>query len=295
MFERYWEIKRARQRLMHKGYIACALKIWVSIMLLSGCTEKSSYDTPTITVTIEPLRYFTEQIAADRFKVVTMVPQGGSPETYEPSAQQMAALAHSSLYIKVGEIGFERTWTKRLQDNAPHCLFINASEGIEPLSTPHGHADPHTWMSTKNARLMAQNIFKALCQVNTADSALFRHNLNTLLATIDSVDTTIRQQLNKKQARAFLIYHPVLTYYAHQYGLKQIALEEESHEPSAADLQRVTDAARAQGVSTFFVQREFANANIKAVLHELNCKQVVINPLGYHWDKEMKHIALKLK
>ena len=142
---------------------------------------------------------------------------------------------------------------------------------------------------------MAQNIFKALCQVNTADSALFRQNLNTLLATIDSVDTTIRQQLNKKQARAFLIYHPVLTYYAHQYGLKQIALEEESHEPSAAGLQRVTDAARAQGVSTFFVQREFANANIKAVLHELNCKQVVINPLGYHWDKEMKHIALKLK
>lgn len=134
---------------MHKGYIVCALTIWVSIMLLSGCTEKSSYDTPTITVTIEPLRYFTEQIAADRFKVVTMVPQGGSPETYEPSAQQMAALAHSSLYIKVGEIGFERTWTKRLQDNAPHCLFINASEGIEPLSTPHGHADPHTWMSTK--------------------------------------------------------------------------------------------------------------------------------------------------
>ena len=87
----------------------------------------------------------------------------------------------------------------------------------------------------------------------------------------------------------------MLTYYAHEYGLKQITLEEESHKPSAADLQRVTDAARAQGVSTFFVQREFANANIKAVQRELNCKQVVINPLGYQWDKEMTHIAQKLK
>lgn len=300
MFEKFSKIKPSMPRLINISPMACALHIMGSLLLsclllLSACTEKSRYDKPTITVTIEPLRYFTEQIAADRFQVVTMVPRGGSPETYEPSAQQMTALAHSSLYIKVGEIGFERTWTKRLQDNAPHCLFVNASEGIAPLSTPHGHADPHTWMSAKNARLMAQNIFKALCEVNAADSALFRKNLNTLLATIDSVDANIRQQLASKPQRAFLIYHPVLTYYAHEYGLKQITLEEESHEPSAADLQRVTDAAHAQGVSTFFVQREFANANIKAVQRELNCKQVDINPLGYQWDKEMTHIAQKLK
>ena len=45
-------------------------------------TEKNG-DKPVITVTIEPLRYFTEAVAGDRFTVVSMVPKGTSPETYE--------------------------------------------------------------------------------------------------------------------------------------------------------------------------------------------------------------------
>ena len=44
--------------------------------------NKNEDDKPVITVTIEPLRYFTEAIAGDNFNVVSMVPKGSSPETY---------------------------------------------------------------------------------------------------------------------------------------------------------------------------------------------------------------------
>ena len=280
---------------MHKGYFACALTIWVSIMLLSGCTEKSSYDTPTITVTIEPLRYFTEQIAADRFKVVTMVPQGGSPETYEPSAQQMAALAHSSLYIKVGEIGFERTWTKRLQDNAPHCLFINASEGIEPLSTPHGHADPHTWMSTQNAVVIARNIYRALAAVDTKDSLYFKANLENLVSRINILDTHIREQITRDKSTAFLVYHPSLTYFARDYRLRQIPIEEEGREPSVSQLMATIKVAKDSQVKCLFLQKEFANRNTRIVARETGATVITINPLSYNWEDEMLLTAKRLK
>ena len=47
-----------------------------------GQQNKKNDDKPVITVTIEPLRYFTEAIAGDEFTVVSMVPKGSSPETF---------------------------------------------------------------------------------------------------------------------------------------------------------------------------------------------------------------------
>ena len=59
-----------------------------------------------MSVTIEPFRYFVEQIAGDKVSVNVMVPAGSNPETYEPTPQQMVKLSNSTLYFKVGRIGF---------------------------------------------------------------------------------------------------------------------------------------------------------------------------------------------
>lgn len=98
---------------------------------------KSAEDTRSIIVSIEPLRYFTEQIAGDRFVVKSMVPKGSNPETYEPTARQMIDLSKSDMYIKVGQIGFERAWMKKLEKNAPHTIVIDSSQGIEMATTMH--------------------------------------------------------------------------------------------------------------------------------------------------------------
>ena len=77
-----------------------------------GQQNKKNDDKPVITVTIEPLRYFTEAIAGDEFTVVSMVPKGSSPETYDPTPQQLVDLAQSKAYFRIGYIGFEQTWTE---------------------------------------------------------------------------------------------------------------------------------------------------------------------------------------
>ena len=53
-----------------------------------GQQNKKNDDKPVITVTIEPLRYFTEAIAGDEFTVVSMVPkvQVRKPTTPRPSS-----------------------------------------------------------------------------------------------------------------------------------------------------------------------------------------------------------------
>ena len=80
------------------------LLFFIITLVALSCREEPRHaiGRSVITVTIEPLRYFTECIAGDKFDVETMVPKGGNPETYEPSARQMINLSNSVLYIKIG-------------------------------------------------------------------------------------------------------------------------------------------------------------------------------------------------
>ena len=267
---------------------------YVVLMVTAGtlfsCSSAKNDNANKITVSIEPLRYLTEQIVGDRFEVVTMVPKGSSPETYEPTARQMADLSESILYIKVGELGFERTWMPRLTSNAPHITVVNSSEGI----TSHIGDDPHSWMSARNAIIMAHNIYEAVKRIDVKDSVLFRQRLDSLCSVIHATDKYIRQTTAQAHCKSFIIYHPALTYFASDYGLEQLALEEHGREPSAAELEQIISTARAKGVKTMFVQREFANRNVDIINNTIGARKVEINPLGYDWNKEMRRIAAEM-
>ena len=266
----------------------------MSTVSLTACTNPTAKSTQTLMVSIEPLRYFAEEIAGNRFQVTTMVPQNSNPETYEPTAQQMIALNESRLFFMVGEIGFERTWSKRLQQNAPQTTFVNTSNGIKLIAHGHGISDPHTWMSCQNANIIARNMLQALIQCSPKDSSYFAKNFQQLQQTITQTQQTLVAMLQGKHS-TFLIYHPSLSYFAHEYGLQQLTIEEEGREPSALQLQQLIKTAHLKKPRVLFMQKEFANRNIHVVAESTHTKIVEINPLSYQWPQEMRHIAQALQ
>lgn len=271
------------------------LALSILFFLLAACTEEKKNQGRNITVTIEPLRYFTEQIAGSKFQVSTMVPQGSNPETYEPTTRQMVKLADSRLYFKVGNIGFERTWMKRLTENAPDLKVIDTSKGIPLAKSSNGVPDPHTWMSCKNAIILSGNIYEALAREDPQDKVYFKRNLDRLVSRIHSTDRQIRSILEKSTGRTFLIYHPALTYFAREYHLKQLPIEEEGREPSAAQLQTLISQARKENAGVMLIQKEFSSRNTAIVTSGSHARQEIINPLDYNWQKSILHIAYLLK
>ena len=248
---------------------------------------------PTVTVTIPPYQYFVDKIAEDKVDVNVMVSNGNNPETYEPYAQQMMELSKSALYLKVGSIGFEQTWMKKLQDNAPDMKVIDTSTGITPAKTPGGNTDPHVWMSCKNARIISSNIFKALCILEPKNKAFFEKNYLSLLKIIDKRDSTIREGFKNhpEMVRKFVIYHPILTYFARDYQLEQLAIEEEGREPSASQLKNLIERARKEKIKFCLIQAEFANRNTNTFINESHTKPMDINPLQGEWNWAMQEAA----
>lgn len=267
------------------------IALFAVAFILAAC-EGTKREKPVVTVTIEPLRYFVEQIAGDKVSVTTLVPKGSSPETYEPTAQQMVNMSKSALFVKVGNLGFERTWMEKLNTLTSHITIVDTSEGIEYVSaSDRGITDEHTWMSTKNALVIAHNIYLALTKVDSSSSVYYKERYDSLVASINKLNSTITQQLKSIDNRSFIIYHPALTYFAKDYSLTQLALEEDGREPSAASLAKLITNAKKLGTKLMFVQKEFDNRNREIITIETGVKTVDINPLDYNWDKQMTLVA----
>lgn len=275
------------------GYRYIYIVMALCAAALHGCGNGEKSGKPVVTVTIEPLRYFTEAVAGDKFRVTTLVPKGSSPETYEPTPQQMAALAESRLYIKVGEIGFERTWMDKIRDNATGIKVIDSSEHIILKRTSNGIHDPHTWMSCRNAEIISANICKALAEYDPDNKAYYKANLERLKEKI--YDTKAKILGMKHKSDTFLIYHPSLTYFAQEFGLFQLPVEEEGREPGARQIQDIIETARSRNARVMFVQKEFSNRNVETITKAVKATTVEINPLSYDWHGEMMKVAKALK
>ena len=276
----------------------------LTLVILCGCGNANhNSDKPIITVTIEPLRYFTEAIAGEHFKVVSMVPKGSSPESYDPTPQQLVALGNSQAYLRIGYIGFEQAWMKKLEANHPNMKVYDTSQGIDLIrSEGHWHGDhfheggvePHIWNSTQNASMMADNIYKALCELDSTHQEEYKHRLDSLKKTIARTDENVKAIL-KNASTSFLIYHPALSYFARDYGLKQISIEEGGKEPSPAHLKELIELCKREKIRVIFVQQEFDQRNAQLIADELGIKVVSINPLSYDWTDEMENAARSLQ
>lgn len=296
------------------------LLLLITLLLAASCKSRSRQgesndDKPVITVTIEPLRYFTEAIAGDRFTVKSMVPKGSSPETYDPTPQQLVDLAKSKAYFRIGHIGFEQTWIDKLTDNAPHLQLFDTSRGINLIYDDshvhqyHSHgaegadesdthtigAEPHVWNSTANAEIIAGNILNALRTLDKANDSLYIERYNALCRKIEQTDSLIRRMLASPDAdRAFMIYHPALSYFTRDYDLLQIPIEAGGKEPSPAHLKELINTCKEENVRVIFVQPEFDRRNAELIAQQTGTKVVDINPLAYNWEEEMMKTAKAL-
>ncbi len=267
-----------------------------------------------MTVTIEPQRFFLEQIVGDRFTVNTLVPPGGSPETYQPPPSVMMDLGKSERYFQVGGLGFEEAWSRRLKEINPDVTVVNCSERIDLMEGDghhhdemegHGHhhgdkeehsshhegLDPHVWTSPRTMKPFTRHMVEEVIAIDPRNEAQYRANYEQLMQLIERVDSTVQSLLKDLPSRSFIIYHPALGYFARDYDLHQFSIEFEGKHPSPSQLKELVDIARREKVNTVFVQKGFDRKNAEVIASEIGAELFVIDPLAYQWDEEMIRIA----
>jgi len=284
-----------------KKYLFYILFFPLLLSCHSATKKESTSRKGILTVTIEPQRFFLEQIVGDAFVINTLVPPGTSPETYEPAPSVMVEMGNSLLYFMVGDLGFEKAWSERLAANNPDVIIVDCSAGIVRLESDeqeghgHGHAhgdvDPHVWSSPRAMEIFSRNMLEAVVQVDPENEKVYRSNYEKLNDMIIATDSLIREKLTRASSRSFVIYHPALAYFANDYNLHQHSVEFEGKNPSPAQIKELVDLARVENIHTVFIQKGFDKKNTEVIAREIGAEVFEIDPLSYEWERELVRIA----
>jgi zinc transport system substrate-binding protein len=268
------------------GTLVCLL------LLPSFLSGACSAEGLQVSVSILPQAYFVERVAGSLARVQVMIPKGASPETYEPTPQQLVRLAESRIYVKVGAPDFpvERKYLRAALDRNRKLAVVDMSDGVPLL-----REDPHIWTSPSAVRIGVRNISRMLESLDPSHGADYRRNLDAFLLDIDGLDREIRRALDGKRGQAFMVYHPSWGYFAHEYGLTQLAIEEEGKPLSAAHIRTIVDLAKATGIRAILVQKGFDAKGARAIARDIGAELFETDPLEKDWLAGMRQVAALLK
>ena len=258
--------------------------IIASLLAISCRTMSQGDGKDRIYVTINPLRSIAEELTCGDFEVEVLVPRGASPETFEPSAQQIAALNNANLVFKVGLIDFEQSMMANINNKQ---RVIDLSQGIEPLKgcCSHGHKhhthgiDPHIWCAPRTLTTMVKNMHAALKERYT-DSTKYDIAAEAILSRLSNLDKECAENIESSGVQSIMIYHPAYTYLARDYGIEQIAIEQEGKEPTPKQLRTLIDKARSQNIGIIFHQPQYNANKLSAIATESGAEIVVTDPLA---------------
>ena len=76
---------------------------------------------------------------------------------------------------------------------------------------------------------------------------------------MDELDKEIRENLSGVKQKSFIVYHPAWGYFARDYGLEEIAIEEHGKEPGARELARLVEEARAKKINEVFASPQHSS------------------------------------
>ena len=265
---------------MRKIYITLLIAI-----LCGGCTSRRPADGEPLYVSILPLRSLVQGIVGDDFDIEVLVPPGASPETFEPTPRQFVGLNKARMVFNVGLIDFETMLLAKIEDQAK---VVNLSRGIELIAGTcshgsHGHThthgiDPHVWTSPRALQKMAENAYEAIREAYP-DSVKYETNYRLLQQELKALDERTSARIAASDVEYFIIYHPALTYYARDYGLRQIAIEADGKEPSAKQLTQLIRQAREDGVRRILYQSQFPASAVEVIARDIDAEYAEVDPL----------------
>lgn len=268
------------------------------LIIFSGCKPPHKDIENTLSVSIEPQKYFLEAIVGNKYTVNTAVPSGSNPEAYDPSPSQMVSIGKSKMFFKVGNLGFENTWLNNISVNNPSLQIVDCSAGIPIIIDDHKHeghshegTDPHTWSSPSTALIISKNMYNSIVKLDSKHADYYLDRYKNLEKVILATDSTIRSYLSEASTKSFIIYHPALSYFADQYGLTQYSIEVDGKTPSPQQMSHLIEHAKKDNVKVVFVQEEYDQKNADPIAKELGAEIVSINPLSYSWNEELIKIA----
>ncbi len=266
--------------------LACAV-----LLALGGCQADRSNGKPNASVAIVPMAEMARAVAGDLWNVNVVIPAGSSPENYEPTVAERMALEDSAIYFSVG-VPAEAAAILPIISSSTKIVRLDhtVADQFADLKMAEGR-DPHIWLSPKRAEAMVAAMAEAFALADPANKEIYMSNAQEYIAKINSADEYIKQKFEGVVGRKFIAFHPAFAYFADEYGLQMVALQEEGREATLQHMQDMADYAKREGIKAVVYQGEIDSKQVEAFAQQIGGKTVKLEPLAPDYIENLKEMA----
>ncbi|MBQ5810471.1 MAG: zinc ABC transporter substrate-binding protein [Clostridia bacterium] len=266
--------------------LACAV-----LLVLGGCRADRSNGKPNVSVAIVPMAEMASAVAGDLWNVNVVIPAGSSPENYEPTVAERMALEDSSIYFSVG-VPAEAAAILPIISSSTKIVHLDhaVAEQYADLKMAEGR-DPHIWLSPKRAEVMVAAMAESFALADPANKEIYMSNAQEYIAKINSADEYIKQKFEGVVGRKFIAFNPAFAYFADEYGLRMVALQEEGREATLQHMQDMADYAKREGIKAVVYQGEIDSKQVEAFAQQIGGTTMKLEPLAPDYIENLKEMA----
>lgn len=288
----------------------------IVLLALTGCSDDELADDDgkiTVAAGVPPIKGFIDAITQGDMEVVTMIPPGNSPTNYQPSPKELQKFSDAKVYFAMGVPAENSNIIPKAKDLNENIEIVNLAKGVSEVypmrnfseDEDHSHEededhdhegeDPHIWLSPKRVIEMIDIIRDKLIEISPENEETYKENAENYKDELSTIDDSIKETLKGVKNQSFIIYHPSFGYFADDYGLNMIAIEESGKEASAKRITEVIDFAKDNNIKFVFYQGEFSSTQAETIAKEIDGEAIKVNPLSEEYIENMKNISEKFK
>ncbi|HEY0949539.1 metal ABC transporter substrate-binding protein [Nocardioides sp.] len=272
--------------------LAVALPVTLAVggLALSGCAAftgdggRPAADGGTVRVAAAfyPLAYVTERVGGDHVDVTNLTAPGGEPHDLEPSVEVTADIAEAGLVVY--ERGFQPAVDAAVDETASGDV-LDAADVVDLVPfRDHGvdsdEVDPHFWLDPLLMADLADAVADQLAELDPDHAEDYRGNATELRSDLEGLDTEYADGLARCERSTVVVSHDAFGY-LQRYGLEMAAILGLSPEaePTPADLARLQDLIREDGVTTVFSESIVSPKAADALAEATGARSAVLDPI----------------
>ena len=263
-----------------------------SALLLAGCggSADGAGNGRSAVAAFYPLAWVTGRVAGDDWTVENLTGPGTEPHDLSLDIKQTAAVAGADLVVL--EHGFQPAVDETVETNAGDADVVDAAEVVDLMpASEHAHEheeaghddgdlDPHFWQDPLLMADLADAVADRLAELDPDGAAAYEQNAADLRGELEALDAEYAEGLATCERTTTVVSHEAFSYLG-RYGLQFEAIAGLSPDAEAtpADLARLQELIRTDGITKVFSERLASSTMADSLAGDLGLESAVLDPI----------------
>ncbi len=288
------------ERIFMKAFILCFGLILMHI----------GQAAPRLVSSIYPLQQIAEAISGEPVGLIADSPL--SVHTYRLTPKDARQIAEADIVIWVGEVlmpqlnkyiarrqdkglitvaklpkikllAADRQPNQHEQDNHGHNNHLQKENAEHHHSHEHFSYDPHLWLSTDNAAVIAEAISEALIAADAPNTPRYQANLAAFKAELTALHEDLISQFESAPPPPYFVFHDAYAYFEQEFGLSHQGLvrTHAGQSPKARQIVNLKKQLTAAQQACLFKEPQFRSPIINKLSDNTTVKVATLDPIGY--------------